>query len=138
MNIFIATPMSAFSEVEYKELQIAIENIKQNRAHNYFSEITQVKTLNNFISPEDAAKKDIQAINVSDKFILIYPKEVLTSIFFELGIAYNLGLSIDIYVKKGVNLPYLTQEINKFNNNITIIEYNEISDLKHEIEESLK
>jgi len=103
---FIATPMSAFSKEEYAELSKTIKEIQLESDYEIFAEITTV-TLDTFLPPSEALDNDLAAIRQSDVFIAIYPKQVLTSLFLELGYAMANKKEIFIFVKDKKALPFL-------------------------------
>jgi len=111
MKIFIATPMSSLTEEEYYELQELMERISQFSVNEIYAEIINYEK-DNYIEPKEALEQDLKEIDSCDRFILIYPKEVKSSIFLELGYAIAKEKDIVILTKNKKLLPYLTHDLN--------------------------
>jgi len=125
MKIFIATPMSSLTEEEYYELQELMERISQFSVNEIYTEIINYKK-DKYIESKEALEQDLKEIDICDKFILIYPKEVKSSVFLELGYALAKEKDIEILTKNKKLLPFLTQDLN-------IEEYISIEELETKI-----
>lgn len=137
-NIFIATPMSAFTVDEYEQLQKTILNYKEKSIDNVFSEITNISVQNNFISPEMGTRRDLLEIEKSDFFILIHPKKIQSSTLFELGIAFNQNKEILILFKNKEDIPYMLQELDLISNKVSLEYYNNKEDIIKKINYFIK
>jgi len=110
MKLFIATPMSAFNKEEYNELREIINRIKQFSEEEIFAEITTVNQTE-FFEPKEALKQDLKAIDESEKFIMIYPSKIHSSVLIELGYAIAKDKEILILTKDKKDIPYLAQDL---------------------------
>jgi nucleoside 2-deoxyribosyltransferase len=109
MKIFLAAPISGFDNIdEYKEYRNrVILLIKELRKlFCVCSELEKVDNIETYDSPEKSVKKDFQAIEDSDVFLLLHPHKMQTSSFIELGYAYALNKKILIIAEKE-ELPYM-------------------------------
>jgi hypothetical protein len=134
-DIFISYPMKAIIDSnEKKELEDIILQTKDILTDQH-------KKLKIFASIDDKIKSgkkltqetlNFEALRGSKCFILIYPKEVASSVLIEAGCALGLNKRTIIFTKDEKELPYLIRikaKINK-NNNIILLEYNNNNDLK--------
>jgi nucleoside 2-deoxyribosyltransferase len=109
MKIFLAAPISGFNNInEYKDYRnrviLLIEELRKYFC--VYSELEKVDNIETYDSPEQSVKKDFQAIEDSDVFLLLHPQKMQTSSFIELGYAYALNKKI-LIVSKKENLPYM-------------------------------
>jgi nucleoside 2-deoxyribosyltransferase len=109
MNIFLAAPISGFDNIkEYQQYRngviLLIEKLR--KYYCVYSELEQVDNIETYDSPEQSVKKDFQAIENSDVFLLLHPKRMQTSSFIELGFAYALNKKI-LIVSEQEDLPYM-------------------------------
>lgn len=129
MKLFIATPISSFSDPEEynKYRKTVIQLVSTLRKENVVScEIDKIESEAQYDSPKDSFIKDYSAINNCDAFILHYPFPSPTSALIELGIAVALNKTIIIITPNRSRLPYLAQTLDEVRNNNCIIESNEL------------
>jgi len=130
MKIFIATAMSGLSKQEYLLLQKRVLDYKDSHPQdNIFSEITNISDQDNFLSPEEATKIDINEIENCDHFVLLHLSSVQSSTLFELGIAYALNKKITIIYFAEEDLPFMLKDLNKVNKNVSLKQMSDYSEL---------
>lgn len=137
-NIFVATPLSAFSKDDFEQLKQTVLDIKFYSQQNIISDILSIKGFQQFESNIEATKNDIDNILKSDIFLMIYPKEIITSALFELGIAYQSNKKIYIFTPNKEILPFMLKSLDYIKDNIYIYEYSSFEELKQIAIEKLK
>jgi nucleoside 2-deoxyribosyltransferase len=118
MKVFIATPITGLKK---KEFDLFKEELKKLDGVDFFAEILKVNS-EEFEMPHIATKRDIKKIKEADLFIMLHPKKMQTSTFFELGIAYSHDKHIIIYTPSKKELPFMIQELDKVSSSVFIIE----------------
>lgn len=129
MKLFIATPISTFSDPEeynaYKKTVVKLVSTLREK-HVVSCEIDEIESEAQYDSPKDSFNKDYSAISKCDTFILHYPSPSPTSALIELGFAIALNKMIIIITPNRSKLPYLVQTLDEVGNNYCIIESNEL------------
>jgi len=124
-DYFIALPMSSFSDAEFKEIKVLIKEIintlKENNSTVYCA--VNFNSDAKFIDEDMALKTDIDALMDSNKFILIYPRKITSSVIFEAGVAYAQNKESIYFVKDINDLPYVMKKADCVTNNIAIHTY---------------
>ncbi len=85
----------------------------------------------NFDAPAAAYSIDIQALRASEKFIMVYPPNIINSgISYEAGYAGGLGLPQTYFVQNATDLPFMLREADKqIDDPITIVTYRHLNDI---------
>ena len=119
-DVFLAAPMAALSNDDFKTANEKIKEIKKalevecNFKHVFYAG-ANMKEENDFDSADISIDTDINAIKDCQYFVLIYPEKIVSSVLFEAGIAIAFGKP-SLYFGNPSAFPYLMQEANnKFN-----------------------
>ena len=67
-------------------------------------------TTDDFDSPAEVLEADMAALENMKRFVLLYTHKAASSSLIELGYAWKMGVPIDIFVKRGVQLPYYLRD----------------------------
>lgn len=114
-DVFISAPMAGFEdETSYKrsrnEVLHLIKTIKERcgvKTVYYAGE--SLRTMRDFEVADLSLSEDLEALRQSRRFVFIYPKEMITSSFVEVGAALALRKPSIVHVREGVKLPYLLE-----------------------------
>ena len=123
-SFFIAVPMSSVSREEYDVIRSAVADISKSlkRRKLIFPLIIRVNSLaskyksyDEFNSARLSLEKSIKGVKRAGKFVLIYPNNpkdghAPSSTLIETGIAFALEKPTVVFVRDGVNLPYMLRE----------------------------
>lgn len=136
-TIFIAAPISGFNDQkEYVNYRKSVINLIACLEDEYqiFSELTKVKEICDYDTPEEAVKQDLELIDNADFFIILHPYRMQTSSMIELGYALANKKNI-IIIGKIEDLPYMAVGMRAFSN-VRIVSTNELS--QNTVDEILK
>ena len=144
--VFISTPMDAYTDDQSRQehrkkiLQIkdALRQCCQFEPTFYAG--TDIVDEEGFQSPAVAIRQNFQKMQQSQRFIMIYPERLPSSILVEAGMALALGKDSVWFVKSGQSLPFLLREASNASKqdrlpNIRIYEYNSIEDILNWIDQ---
>ena len=119
-DVFLAAPMAALSNDDFKTANAKIIEIKrilevECNFKSVFYAGDNMSDQADFDSADISIDTDINAIKDSKYFVLIYPEKIVSSVIFEAGIALALGKP-SFYFGNRESFPFLMQEANnKFN-----------------------
>jgi len=115
-DVFLAAPMAALSDENFesdlqkiKKIKVALET-KCGFERVFFAG-ANMKTKADFETADLSIGKDLDALKESQKFILIYPEKIVSSVLVEAGIALALGKQ-SFYFGKTNDFPFLMQQAN--------------------------
>lgn len=130
LKIFLATPISGFqSEDQYIQYRKSVLLLIASLGNNYevYCELQKIIDIVSYDSPQDSLKKDFNAIEESDIFILLHPMRMQSSTLIELGYACALRKKL-IIVGAQNDLPYLVNGLTEPDYDSIIINSSEIDD----------
>ena len=129
MKLFLATPISTFSDPEeynaYRKTVVQFVSALR-KEHTVSCDIDGLETQTQYISPKDAFHRDFSAISDCEAFILHYPAPTPTSALIELGYAIASNKTIIIITPNRSKLPYLVQTLDEVGNHYCVIESKEL------------
>ncbi|HUP63437.1 MAG TPA: hypothetical protein VNA69_23830 [Thermoanaerobaculia bacterium] len=134
-DVFLSVPMAAVGDTLYETYRSAaleiIECLKKqcNMKLIYYAG-EQIATRDDFDPQDAAALDDLDAIQESKYFVMLYPKKVASSILFEAGIALALGKRSVYFVKKRKDLPFLMQKAEQAFDRVKLYEYDDVLDIQ--------
>ncbi len=116
-DVFLAAPMAALTDEDFEKDLIKIKAIKtalEERCNfkRVFFAGTNMKTKSDFDAADLSIGIDLDALKESEKFILIYPDKIVSSVLVEAGIALALGKQ-SFYFGRTENFPFLLQQANQ-------------------------
>ena len=133
-DVFISSPMAALSD---KQFQVDRKNISQVIAclrNNcgkpaIFWASESIQSSEEFDPPSISVETDIEAIETSEYFILIYYRKSPSSVLFEAGIALALGKKCLYFVRNRNDLPFLMRNVSEVFSNVKIYEFSKSNDI---------
>lgn len=130
LKIFIATPISGFqNEDQYTLYRKSVLSLIKELVNDYevHCELQEISDKSSYDTPQDSLKKDFDAIEKSDIFILLHPMRMQSSSLIELGYACALKKKL-LIVGANNDLPYLVNGLIEPDYNSIIIHSSEIND----------
>jgi len=131
ISIFLASPISGFdSQDEFQlyreEIKNLINKIKSmNEVSEIFSAAVSINTIFDYDDSKTSVKMDLEKLNFSTHFILLYPKKIVTSALIELGYAIAKNKKILIVTTGSDVLPYMMKNIDEVLEGIEICYFND-------------
>lgn len=119
LKIFVAAPMSGFgNDAEFQQAKADIHQLSDNllatpHVDSVYFAGSGIDSVQNFSPSNNALISDITAIVNADRFIFVYPREVLTSALVEVGYALGRNIRSHFFVKNLDHLPYLLKDCHK-------------------------
>ena len=115
-DVFLAAPMAALSNEEFKSVNAKIIDIKEAlQVECNFKKVfyagENMSGQEDFESADISIETDIDIIKDSKYFVLIYPEKIVSSVIFEAGIALALGKP-SFYFGNPDAFPFLMREAN--------------------------
>lgn len=112
-SLFLSAPMDAFdnaeTQVEHREVVLQIQDSLRKHCgieYTYYAG-TDIQNGEEFQSPAVALRQNFQKLCEAEKFIMIYPERLASSILFEAGMALGLRKDSVWFAKEGKKLPFL-------------------------------
>lgn len=129
-KVFLSTPISGFQNksqyIAYREnVLLLISVLKKN--YEVYCELQEILDIESYDTPQDSLRKDFNAIERADIFILLHPMRMQSSSLVELGFACALGKKL-VIVGAQNDLPYLINGLVESDYNSIIIYSSEIND----------
>ncbi len=129
-DAYISCPMASCDQADRENMKsdlsrliVSLHNAKLRDIECPAAVQTDTNEYDKFDDPEDALKLCFKRILFSKRFILVYPKTRPSSSIFEVGLAMAFCKPITIFLKKGVDLPFLLQKIDHRLENAHIYTY---------------
>jgi nucleoside 2-deoxyribosyltransferase len=142
-DVFLAAPMAAIKKDSFESTLATIKEIKKVLEEEcgyktVFFAGANMQTQQDFETADLSIETDVNAIKDSERFIMLYPEKIVSSVLFEAGIALALGKP-SFYFGNTDNFPFLMkqanqkfthvkiQEVDKLEEVITIIKKNKLN-----------
>src|SRR5262249_32914749 len=114
-DVFLSVPMAVYDEAEYQkqrgEVLKVLAALRDKCRLKVFCAIDDIKTLADFDVHALGAKHDIEALENSAHFMMIYPRKLATSSIFEAGYALARRVPILLFVRDTSDLPFLMKQL---------------------------
>ncbi len=134
-TIYVSTPMASISAPEYQEIRnLTIElkkSLKRIGFNNVICPILRKKDPATFDGKTRAIKETFTNIKNSSCLLVIYPKEVPSSVLVEIGFGIALRKGIAIFYKE--KLPYLLEESGNAISHVYTYHYNSLAEINKKI-----
>ncbi|MBD5529556.1 MAG: hypothetical protein HDR02_14305 [Lachnospiraceae bacterium] len=117
MKIFVSTPITGFDDSKiYEEFRDSISRFigcldDMFGSENVYAAIKKISNINSYESPMESAIQDLNGIEETDIFLLIYPQKLASSALIELGYAFALQKLIYVFANREDDLPYMLHGI---------------------------
>ena len=146
-DVFVSTPMSTVSDADYVRIRrmalklidtlTTVSNETSPSPSVYYAARTYASKME-FDQKAKAVEKDLAALHASQHYILVLDKNVKTSAYFEAGMALAYAESVDsvlqrrstYFVKSGVTLPFMMEEVNTKYKQVEKYEYKNEKELQ--------
>lgn len=136
-TLYLACPMASLKEdEEYQNAQkditrvyeaiIKFCKIPKSKIYAPAVKITQQER---FDGSEKAIEDNFGIMKQAKYYVCVYNKNVVSSIIAEIGYCIALNKDIVIFLKNGVELPYLLSNSDKALNFVKIYEYDDVEDI---------
>jgi hypothetical protein len=124
-DVFLSTPMAAFpTDAEYKkgraEFKKLFDSLKQDCGLSVYWAAEKIESMADFDTLDISILDDLNALEKSRSFVLVYPEKLVTSALFEAGYALALNCFSHYFVRDRSVLPFLMREIPGSNPNVRI------------------
>ena len=110
-DFFISCPMSSIEDnKEYKQMLDTIKKLDatiREAGHSAYSAILRIGNSRSMDPEHIAAETDLEALTKSRRFLMIYPKEVVSSCLLEAGYALINRIPSTYFVRSDEDLPYM-------------------------------
>jgi hypothetical protein len=115
-DVFIAAPMASYSNNEEyvaarREVMKVYNALINHCQYKVYCAVANCETMEEFNSKTVSASDDIQALETSRIFIMIFPRKLFSGVIFEAGYALARHMFSVYFVSKHHDLPYMMQEI---------------------------
>lgn len=132
-DVFLSVPMAAFeTEAQYQafraEAMKVVTALRQHSGLRVFCAIERIESIKQFDTYGVGAREDIEALNDSANFVLIYPERLVTSALFEAGYALARGMPCRFFVRKTTDLPFLMRKLPEVFQHVSIVDESEWRD----------
>jgi hypothetical protein len=131
-EVFLSSPMAAYhTDEEYKaaraDVKQVFDAIRQCELRVFWA-AEKIEKMDDFDALGVSVDDDLNAIEQSRHFLLIYPEKLPTGALFEAGYAFHLGCPAHYFVRDRDDLPFLMQELTGLGRPVTIHERKEWKD----------
>lgn len=133
-DVFVSVPMAAFeTDEEYQpfrtEAMKVVTALREQAGLSVYCAMDRVESLARVSTASDGAQQDIDALEHSANFVLLYPRSVATSALFEAGYALARGMPCRFFVRdqgqKDLRLPFLLRKLPEVFTNVSIMDHTE-------------
>lgn len=140
-DVYIASPMAAWSNKEEYEqdrinvLKIVDALIQECNFKSVFYIGKEIKSTTDFDAPDVGTIDNMQALELSRMYILLYPNKIVSSILVETGWALALNKPSVYFIRDRDDLPFLLRQAEQAFTNVRIYEgYRNVEDVIRLIE----
>ena len=115
-DVFLSAPMAAFeSDATYvaarTEIKKVFNTLTQDCGMRVYWAGEKIEHMSDFDTIDVSVLDDVQALQQSRCFLMIYPQKLATSALFEAGYALALGCPSHYFVRERQDLPFLLREL---------------------------
>ncbi|OQY01053.1 MAG: hypothetical protein B6I26_05475 [Desulfobacteraceae bacterium 4572_130] len=133
-NVFVSSPMAALSDKQFqadrRNVSQVVECLRNNCGKtSIFWAAESIKSPEEFDPPAISVETDIEAIETSEYFILIFYRKSPSSVLFEAGIALALGKKCIYFIRNRNHLPFLMRNVSEVFSNVKIYEFTKPDDI---------
>ncbi|HZR01965.1 MAG TPA: toll/interleukin-1 receptor domain-containing protein [Burkholderiales bacterium] len=128
-DVFLSCPMASFKDDgEYQPFRAEVLKVIQalrDCGLSVFCALEGIDSMNQFDTHGISTHDDIEIMDHSGSFVMIYPQKLATSALFEAGYALALGRPSLYFVRNEQDLPYLMQRLPEAVTNVSILDARE-------------
>jgi len=130
-SIYIGTTIANLNENEFNELREIVNGLNKDFIRMGFkfiySPISQIKAYGEFDGKNKAIFDNFSKLKQSECIIIIFPKNISSSVLVEIG--YGISLSKKMVIFYNDELPFMLQEAGNTINNVKTIKYETYKDI---------
>jgi hypothetical protein len=128
-DVFLSAPMASFTDdTQYQPFRTEVLKVIQalrDRGLSVFCALEAIDSMSKFDTHGISAHEDIDLLEHSGSFVMIYPEKLATSALFEAGYALALGRPSLYFVRNEQDLPYLMQRLPEAVTDVAILDSRE-------------
>lgn len=137
VDVFLSVPMAAFdSDDDYVPFRAdamkVVKALREKAGLSVFCALEKIESLDQFDTYGDGAREDIEMLEKSAHFVMLYPKKLATSALFEAGYALARGMPCRFFVRNQSvdehKLPFLMRKLPEVFTHVSIIDDSEWKD----------
>ncbi len=117
IDVFVSAPMAGFrSEGKYRafraEVSAVVQCLEEVGLSTFFAG-RNVESPDAFDEPDESAVRDLDALERSKYFLLLYPERIVSSVLVEAGYAIARGIKAVYFVRDTKHLPFLLRHLDR-------------------------
>lgn len=128
-DVFLSCPMASFKDDgEYQPFRaelLKVISALRDCGLSVFCALEEIDSMSKFDTHGISTHDDIEIMDLSGTFVMIYPQKLATSALFEAGYALALGRPSLYFVRDEQHLPYLMQRLPEAVTNVSILDARE-------------
>lgn len=137
VDVFLSVPMAALdTDALYQpfraEAMKVVKALREQAGLSVFCALERLESLAQFDTYGDGAREDIEMLEKSAHFVMLYPKKLATSALFEAGYALARGMPCRFFVRNqsldDFKLPFLMRKLPEVFTHVSIIDDSEWKD----------
>lgn len=130
IDVFLSVPMAAFgSDAQYQpfraEAMKVVQALRQQCGLTVFCALEKIESIAQFDTYGVGAREDVEALQSSAHFVMIYPERLVSSALFEAGYALARGLPCRFFVRQASDLPFLMRKLPEVFSHVSIVDHSE-------------
>lgn len=136
IDVFLSVPMASFkSDAEYKpfraEAMKVLAALRDRCGLTVFCALEDIESIEEFETYGVSAREDIEKLEQSANFVMLYPERMASSALFEAGYALARGIPCRFFVRDQHEitnqLPFLMRKLPEVFSNVSIVDETEWS-----------
>jgi len=128
-DVFLSAPMASFKDDrEYQPFRTEVLKVihaLHDCGLSVFCALEAIDSMSKFDTHGISTHDDIDILDQSGSFVMLYPEKLATSALFEAGYALALGRPSLFFVRKEQDLPYLMQRLPEALTHVSILDSRE-------------
>lgn len=128
-DVFLSVPMASFKDdSEYQPFRsevLKVIHALQECGLSVFCALEAIDSMDKFDTHGVSTHDDMDILEHSGSFIMLYPQKLATSALFEAGYALALGRPSMFFVRNEQDLPYLMQRLPEAFSHVSILDSRE-------------
>lgn len=134
VDVFLSVPMAAFdADAQYQPFRAdamkVVKALREQAGLSVFCALEKIESLAQFDTYGDGAREDIEMLEKSAHFVMLYPKKLATSALFEAGYALARGMPCRFFVRNQSvddnKLPFLMRKLPEVFTHVSVIDDSE-------------
>jgi hypothetical protein len=132
-DVFLSVPMASLeSDAQYQPFRSdvlkVVRALRERCGLSVFCALEAIESIHDFDTYGVGAREDVEALEHSAHFVMIYPQRLASSALFEAGYALARGMPCRFFVRQLNELPFLMRKLAEVFTNVSIVDQTEWSD----------